>query len=268
MRGFRSQERNSVEVIVEALKNLLPRPLRGWLCVRRQQLRRKWLMVDRVTDFSRLRRLKPYRPSLGVFRGQCIDRHYIEGFLDANRGDICGEVLEVENSIYTYQYGGERVTRCDVIDLDERNPARTITADLTDCTAIADNSYDCVVLPQTLMLIYDFDSAIRTIHRVLRPGGVVLATVSGIAPLCPPEMIGSGAEYWRFTRHSARRMFAKYFGEENTEVAGHGNVLAVVAFLHGLVVEEFTKEELDQDDPDYEVTVTVRARKVSLGAAD
>jgi SAM-dependent methyltransferase len=264
---LRGQETQSWTT-VEALKNLLPKPLRGWLRSRRQQLRLKWRMVNRVKDFSKLRRVKPYRPSLGVFHGQCIDRYYIEGFLDANRADICGEVLEVESSIYTCQYGGTRVIRCDVIDLDERNPARTITADLTDCEEIADNSYDCVVLPQTLMLIYDLDSAIRTIHRVLRPGGVVLATLSGIAPLCPPEMIGAGAEYWRFTRHSARRMFAKYFGEQNTEVAGHGNVLSAVAFLHGLVVEEFTKDELDYDDPDYEVTVTVRAKKFLPGAPD
>jgi hypothetical protein len=34
-----------------------------------------------------------------------------------------------------------------------------------------------------------------------------------------------------------------------------------VAFLHGLAVEEFTAEELDQDDPIFEVSVLLKAVK-------
>jgi SAM-dependent methyltransferase len=221
------------------------------------------LLLGKVNDFSKLRRVRPYRPGFGVRWGQCIDRHYIEGFLNGRKEDIQGCVLEVDNPFYTKHYGGSRVKHCDVIDLDENNPQRTITADLTCCDGIADNTYDCVVLPQTLLFIYDFDSVIRNIHRILKPGGVVLATVPGIAQLCPLDMIGAGTEYWRFTRHSVQRMFSKYFGDADTTVTSYGNVLAAVAFLHGLVVAEFTREELDYVDPDYEVTIAVRARKAA-----
>ena len=251
------------------LKALLPQPARRWLRAARSRVRRK-LLWGKVNDFSQLKRLQPYRPDFGIHWGKCIDRHYIEGFLNDYKGDICGCVLEVDNPGYILKYGGSRVIRFDVVDLNESNPQRTITADLTNCDGIADNTYDCVVLTQTLLLIYDFDSVIRNIHRILKPGGVVLATMPGIAQLCPASMVGAGTEYWRFTRHSVLRMFSKYFGEAETEVKSYGNVLTAVAFLHGLVVAELTTEELDYIDPTYEVTIGVRARKraVDLTIAD
>lgn len=245
----------------KTLKALLPRPARQWLSAALSQVRRK-LLWGKVNDFSKLRRVQPYRPDFGTHWGQCIDRYYIKGFLNNHKGDIHGCVLEVGHPTYTLEYGGSRVSRSDVVDLDENNPRRTITADLTNCDGIADHTYDCVVLPQTLPFIYDFDAVVRNIHRILKPGGVVLATVPGIAQLCRPDMIGgAGTDYWRFTRHSVHRMFSRYFGEADTKVTQYGNVLTAVAFLHGLVVAELTTEELDYVDPDYEVTIAVRARK-------
>ena len=44
-------------------------------------------------------------------------------------------------------------------------------------------------------------------------------------------------------------------------VEAHGNVLAATAFLQGLAVEDLRREELDQDDPDYQVSILVRAVK-------
>jgi SAM-dependent methyltransferase len=255
----------SIEGTVEALKSMLPNSLRRWLSERRLNLRRKLLPFDRVTDFSRLRRLTPYRPAFGWHRGQCIDRYYIEAFLSANQDAIYGSVLEVCSDEYTRRFGGERVTKFNVIDLDERNSARTITADLSHCDAIGDDVFDCIICTQTLPFIYDFAATVRELHRILKPGGVVLATVPGISQICPANMIGAGADYWRFTRHSTKRVFAECFEDENTQVVTYGNVLAAVAFLHGLVVPELSAEELDYHDPDYEVTVAIRARKSVTG---
>lgn len=44
-------------------------------------------------------------------------------------------------------------------------------------------------------------------------------------------------------------------------VEAHGNVLAAVALLHGIVVEDLDTAELEHRDPEYEVTLTVRAEK-------
>ncbi len=42
-------------------------------------------------------------------------------------------------------------------------------------------------------------------------------------------------------------------------VRAYGNVLAATAFLYGLAVEDLATAELDARDPEFEVTVAVRA---------
>jgi hypothetical protein len=73
--------------------------------------------------------------------------------------------------------------------------------------------------------------------------------------------MAEGGEFWRFTRSSAQRLFADVFGEQNVRVDSFGNVLAATAFLHGLVSAELTVEELSFNDPDYPITIAVRAIK-------
>ncbi len=255
-------EAHSTDRMGNALKSILPQPLRTWLSGRRRDLRRALLPFDRVTDFSTLRRVKPYRPAFGWDRGECIDRYYIESFLEAHRDDIRGRVLEVGSDEYTRRFGGQQVTCSDVIDVNEQNPARTITADLSRCNAVADNVFDCVICTQTLQLIYDSAAAVRELYRIVAPGGVLLVTLPGISQDCPPRLhAGACTDYWRFTQHAARRMFAECFGEENTAVTTYGNVLAGVAFLHGLVVAELTAEELDYHDPEVSTHRRRSARK-------
>ena len=41
----------------------------------------------------------------------------------------------------------------------------------------------------------------------------------------------------------------------------YGNVLAAIAFLHGLAVEDVRREDLDYFDQDYEVSIALRAVK-------
>jgi len=260
-------ETRPTEDALEALKSLLPKPLRRWLSARRLDLRRKMLPFDQATDFSRLRRVKPYRLAFGWHRGMCIDRYYIEAFLAARGEDIHGHVLEVNSDEYTRRFGGARVTRSDVIDVNEENQARTITADLTHCPSIDDDTFDCVICTQTLLFIYDVGAAVRELHRIVKPAGVVLATLPGIGKICERALIGgAGEDYWRFTLTSARRLFAESFGEKNIEVVAYGNVLSAVAFLHGLVVPELTVEELDYQDPEYQLMIVVRARKPVTGS--
>ena len=54
-------------------------------------------------------------------------------------------------------------------------------------------------------------------------------------------------------------------------VKSHGNVLAAVAYLHGLTAHELSRAELDVHDPLYQLVITARAMKrrqrVILGAA-
>jgi SAM-dependent methyltransferase len=168
-------------------------------------------------------------------------------------------VLEIKDDSYTRQYGGSRVTVNDVLDIAEDNPRATIIADLTHAENVPSDSFDCVILTQTLQLIYDLRSAIQTLHRILKPGGVLLATFPGISQIDHKEC----GEYWcwAFTRLSARRLFEEVFPAANLRIEAHGNVLAAISLLHGLTVKELRQEELNYLDPDYEVLITLRAVK-------
>jgi SAM-dependent methyltransferase len=215
--------------------------------------------VGRV-QFGSFRRLTPISRTWGYDRGGSIARYYIERFLAQHHEDIRGRVLEITNSRYTQQFGDDRVTQSDVLDLTSENPNATIVADLTHGEGVPSGVFDCIILTQTLHVIEDSQAAIHTLHRILKPGGVVLATLPGISPIRPSDWGG----YWCGSYLSARSMFAKVFSAPNVRVQTHGNVLAAIAYLEGLGATELHPSELDYHDPDFEVTITVRAVKTNL----
>ncbi|MGH8064306.1 MAG: polysaccharide deacetylase family protein, partial [Candidatus Entotheonellia bacterium] len=138
-----------------------------------------------------------------------------------------------------------------------------LVGDLTCAPHIAADSFDCVILTQTLHLIYEVGAAVRTIYRILKPGGVLLATIPGISQASRGK--GHDHECWGFTLHSARQAFTEVFGEENVWVEARGNVLAAAAFLYGVAAQELQPEELNYRDPDYQILITVRAAKTQPG---
>ncbi len=248
------------------LKYLVPKRLRRWLNRRRKAARRGLLVFDRVTDWSALRRVRPYRPDFGVARGEPIDRFYIAKFLATYQESIRGRVAEIENDQYTRQFGGGRVEHCDILDLNEQNGRRTLAIDLTQTASAPEGTFDCILCTQTLLLIEDYKAAVRSLYKMLRADGVALITVPGICQTVRGGMIGGvGEDWWRFTGRSARSIVGQVFSPENVVVQTYGNVLAATAFLHGLVQEELTREELEYHDPDYEVTIGVKATKRGIG---
>ena len=210
-----------------------------------------------------LRRLNPISPDWGFDRGLPVDRYYIEQFLTKHTSDIQGHVLEIKNDLYSSRFGGERVTELDILHPEEDNPEATIIADLTCAPHIPDNSYDCIILTQTLHLIYDVRAVLTTLSRILKPGGVLLATVSGISKISRDDMDRWGHS-WSFTTYSARSLFQEFFPTKNMEVEAYGNVLTAVASLHGLASQELRRSKLDYYDPDYQVVITIRAVKLEL----
>ena len=230
--------------------------------MRLQQRRINHLPITRsLGPFGHLHRLKPFRPLFGWGHGQCIDRYYTEKFLAAYQADIHGRVLEVGNNTYTRRFGGAKVVRSDILHVNSDNPRATIVADLSCAdNAIPSDTFDCILLTQTLEVIYKTRRAIRTLHRILKPGGILLATLPGIRQVSRPDMESWG-EYWRFTTLSTSKLFGEVFAPCDITIQAYGNVLAAVAFLHGIVAEELKPEELDYYDRDYEFLITVRAAK-------
>jgi SAM-dependent methyltransferase len=214
---------------------------------------------SRPPKLGDLRRLTPIDPNWGFERGTPIDRVYVERFIGARAADIRGRVLEIAAPDYASRYGA-RVDRVDVLMAKEGNPRATIVGDLADAPHIPDDAFDCAIVTQTLQFVYDVRAALATLHRILAPGGVLLATVPGITKISPPEDEEYG-EWWHYTGRSALRLAEEAFGAGNVEVETFGNVLAAAGFLYGLAESDLAAEELAAHDPLYEVIVGVRAVK-------
>jgi SAM-dependent methyltransferase len=225
----------------------------------------RWPPVGRVR-FGSLRRLTPISSDFGWDRGQPIDRYYIADFMrrhgrggEQAPGAISGRVLEIGDDTYASDFSSKDLDQVDVLDPSGENPRANVIADLTDAPQIPSNTYDCVICTQTLLLIYDLRAAIRTIHRILKPGGTLLATVPGISP-ATPEMATWG-DHWRLTSVSARRLLEELFDPLTTTIETYGNVLASAAFLYGLSAQDLRREELDTRDPKYEFLIAIKAVK-------
>jgi SAM-dependent methyltransferase len=211
-------------------------------------------------SFGDLRRPEPLTKSFGYDRGQPIDRYYINKFLSKHASDIAGHVVEVGDDRYTRRFGGDRVIQSDVLDQAHPDSNPTIIADLTNAGHVPSDSFDCIIITQTLQFIYDVHAAVRTLHRILKPGGVLLGSLPSLSPICRYDMDLWG-DYWRFTSAAVQRLFGDIFHAHNVEVQAYGNVLAATAFFYGMAAEELTTEELDFNDRDYEALITVRAVK-------
>jgi SAM-dependent methyltransferase len=243
--------------LIRAARRIIPASARRWLHARWEGLRTS--PRDSV-DFGGLRRVTPVSRRHGRDRGCPIDRYYIERFLAGYAADIRGHVLEIGDDRYTRRFGGDRVTRSDVLHVHPDNPRATIVADLTRADEVPSDLFDCIILTQTLPFIYDIHAVVTTLHRILKQGGVVLATVGGVTQISRGDT-DHWDYYWGFTTLSARLLFEEAFPGAHVHVESSGNVLAATAFLHGLAVEDLRQDELDYRDADYEFLIAIRAMK-------
>lgn len=208
-----------------------------------------------------LRTVYPIRRDFGWQAGRPIDRYYTEElFLSRYASDVRGHVLEIGDCRYTRMFGGANVLQSDVLTVKPVNNDATVVADLTSADQIPSDTFDCAILTFTLQFIYDVKAAIRTVHRILKPGGVLLAVVPGMSQIARYDDDNWG-EFWRFTSRSLQMLVTEVFPVELVTVQSYGNVLAAVASLHGLIATELKQDELNFHDRDYELVVTLRAVK-------
>ncbi|MBC7912556.1 MAG: glycosyltransferase [Pyrinomonadaceae bacterium] len=206
-----------------------------------------------------LNRTTPFSTQFGYDRGGPVDRYYIENFLEQNKERIKGRVLEIGDNEYTLRFGEHRIQQSDILHVNERNQKATFIGDLSDAPVLPDDSFDCIILTQTLHLIYQHQKALATCYRVLKPGGILLLTVPGISHIDQGEW--KDIWLWSFTQSSISRMLAEVFSPNKIAIQTHGNVLIATAFLYGMGLPEFKKEQLDENDPHYQVIVTASAIK-------
>ena len=210
-------------------------------------------------DWGDFKRADPISRNWGYDRGTPIDRYYIEDFLAACSSDVAGAVLEVQESDFTRRFGGSRVTRSEVVDLDDANPRATIVADLRAAVGVDSAQFDCIILTQTLHVIDDMRAVLRECHRLLKPGGILLATLPCASRVCLEY--GQDGDLWRVTAAGARSLFDPVFGPSHVAATAYGSVLTDVAFQHGLACDDLTDADFAVRDPYHPLIVGVRARK-------
>lgn len=244
----------------DILKKIIPSSLGNKIVELQRKHRLQWPRAHKI-DFGDFSRVKPISPIFGIDRGLPIDRYYIEQFLTKQSSYIAGRALEMGDPFYINKFGKDQVTQIDIMHVVEGNPVATIIADLTQADHVPSDLFDCIIFTQSLQMIYDLKTALRTLHRILKPGGTLLLTTSGISKIARRLGKDDWGEYWHLTTQSAEALINETFPDGNYEIASYGNVLSALCYLHGLAAEELPEDKLDHLDPDFEVIVTVRVTK-------
>ena len=207
--------------------------------------------------FGQIAATVPLSTEFGFDRGTPIDRYYIERFLAAHAEDIRGRVLEVGDATYSQRFGSRRVEHQDVLHVRAGHPDATLVGDLCDPQVLPSEAFDCIILTQTLHLIFDMPLAVAQLNRALRRGGVLLITAPGITPVDRGEWRHSW--YWSLTGLALDRLLSGSFAAAKFKSTVYGNLFAATAFLHGAAAEEVDAAKLDWFDPSYPVTIAARA---------
>ncbi|MFE1244712.1 methyltransferase domain-containing protein [Fictibacillus sp. NPDC058756] len=200
--------------------------------------------------------IRPKSRNFGFDRGKPIDRYYIETFLENNRSEIKGQVLEVGDNYYTRTYG-VNVTKSEVLNLIP-SPDATIVGNLETGENIPEEAFDCIILTQVIHVIYDVKTALINTLKALKPGGTLLLTTTGLSQSCRTDFHG---DYWRFTDTSLKMLLNELVDEEKIEMEVFGNVAVAKAFLDGLAIHEIPEAILGIKDHHYQVLLTAKVRK-------
>jgi len=209
-------------------------------------------------DFSRE---SPLSDVWGLDRGRPVDRYFIESFLNEHTADVHGHVLEVKDPGYTARFGGDRVRRSSVLDVDPDNRVASVIGDLATPGSILLDGVDCFILTQTVHIIYDIEGAVREAVRLLSPGGVLLCTIPAVSRVNYEDGGLEHGDFWRLTAAAVRRLFEQLPQVERLEVKTYGNVRTCAAFLYGLAAEELPEDVLDHHDPWFPLLHGVRVVK-------
>lgn len=239
------------------LKRVLPDRMLKWLHA--SGWYKRYVPAPGKVQAGDFNRVTPFSVDFGFDRGGAIDRFYIEDFLHQNRLLVKGKVLEIGDNAYTVKYGGERVLQSDILHVDNSNKQATYIGDITNVPQIPSDEFDCIIFTQTLHLIYDFKSALKTCYRILKPGGCLLLTVPGISHIDK----GEWRDYWlwSFTDASINKIMNETFGGAAIDIKTYGNVYVAAAFLYGMGLAEFRKEYLFYHDRSYQVIISAAAVK-------
>ncbi|HEX8272972.1 MAG TPA: methyltransferase domain-containing protein [Longimicrobiaceae bacterium] len=192
-----------------------------------------------------LRRVGPLRPPNVSIDAEAVDRRYADAFLREHAGRLRGRVLAVGEVPADVLPASADVVRLAVGEAFPDDP---------HAPPLGEEAFDTIVLGHALHRVYDVWGAAAAAGRALRPGGALLLTVPGLAPM------GADPEWcWSFTAQAVERLLATAMPDSEPTVESRGNVLAAAALLQGVPARGLRPAELAEHDPLYPVVVAALA---------
>lgn len=227
--------------------------------ISKKLVRVKYYRKDTMIKYIAEMPVYPVCRDFGLSRGKAIDRIYIEQFLEANKRFVKGKTIEIAENTYSLKYGEERIEKSYIIHINGWGKD-AIKGDLATGEGIPENMFDAAIITQTLMFIYDVESAARNIYKMLKKGGTALITVSGISQISRYDADNWGS-FFSFHEEAVKRLFNPIFGEKNVIVNTYGNVKTAIALLYGLCSEELSASDFTVNDEDYPVIISAVLHK-------
>lgn len=201
-----------------------------------------------------LKQSEPVSKVFGLDRGTPIDRYYIEQFIDVQSKKIgyLQRILEVGEDTYSRRFFRSDTIQYDILD-------HLSGMDLTMPKTLPASNYDVFICTQVFNFIYDVRAAIKGAYYVLKPGGVLIATVAGNISQVSSYDRDRWGDYWRFTSLGIKLLIDETFG--SSEIISYGNAMAATSFVQGMAFEEVNREILDIKDDNYSILIGIFARK-------
>lgn len=190
-----------------------------------------------------------------------IDQYNIYQFLKNNSEDIRGRVIEIGTERIAHQYGHENVVKSDLVNPATNADAQPGRDNMIDFASdLPSDTYDCVIIVNSFQSTQSLSPVIKTLHRILKPTGVVLAIMKGIGIVANEQSVDIDRN-----RHlaclSVKKLFEEGFPINNISITCFGNVLAAKSFLIKLVSRETDQGESNYSNDRDQIVIGVRAAK-------
>lgn len=241
--------KNEVEKLLKKYK------IDNYLWIKRELFTKIVRKIRPVASNEMLMRGEPISRAYGSERGKPIDRYYIEKFLEeeATFFQYAKKIIEVGDDRYSKRYF-PNAAKYDILDYRKG-------MDLTKHESLPKELYDVFICTQTLNVIYDVKEAIKGAYYMLKPGGVMLATVMGPISQVSSNDMKRWGDYWRFTNLGIEHLMREVFDGE-VKVIAFGNAPIATAWIQGMCLEDLPDRNLlDIKDEVYTINIGICAQK-------
>jgi len=193
----------------------------------------------------------PLSRNFGVERGTPVGRYYVEQFIQSNCNDVQGDFLEFGATARYKKYFNNYDTYDTISVLNEQGI--TYIADIHNIDELPDKKFDCIVCTQVFEHLKNPESAAKSLYFLLKEDGILLFTAPFIN-----NVHGCPNDYRRFTLDGCR-LILEGAGFVIDQIDFGGNCMVSTGSLLGMVVEDFTAQDLDLKDSVYPYNILIRA---------